>query len=467
MGRVRLEQTKKYTSLNYSSAYELIENLCKRDKPFDEFIKETFNIMGNILNIDVLEIYINNHSYSGFINKHTWNKPGIEKKRFLNTKSISIKTSIFDIYKDHEYIKLNDTRKLCGEFKRFRKLYKLFHIKSECIFPIRIEKEVVASLVLKYYLKRRRFTDEQISFTSKCQKLIRKQLIKEYQNIMLDLNKNFFLEIIDNIVYPVALLDFNFNLIKVNKEFENFFEITNKTLLTLDFIDFISESERDKIRDILEKVIINKKEDHEIFKMIHNEKKIIRIIPVPLANHDIKLLGIMFKDVTRLKIEERKLIKMAYFDITTNLYNRNYFRQVCQELEYLNYQSLGIIIFDIDNLNQINNLYGHEKGDKIIMDISRVLKIVFEEDYLVSQLGGDEFIIFMLNQTEEDIKRKIKRVNTIIETQNTSNCISSGYGFTDIKINNIYDLIVKADTNMHIEKRNKGKFEEITNRPTI
>lgn len=463
----RLEKAKKYTYLNYSSAYELIENLYIREKPFDDIIKETFDIMGNILDIDVLEIYIYNHSYSGFINKHTWNKPGIEKKRFMNTKSLLIKTSMFDLFKDHEFIKLNDTRKLCGEFKKFRKIYKLFHIKSKCVFPIRVEKEVIASLVLIYQLKKNKFTDEQISFTSKCKKLIQKQFIKEYQNIMLDINRNFFLEIIDNFVYPVALLDFDLNLIKVNKEFEKLFDITNKSLLTLDFIDFISECERDKIKDILEKVIVNKQDDYEIFKMIHNEKKIIRIIPVPLANHDIKLLGIMFKDVTKLKIEEKKLIKMAYFDSTTNLYNRNYFRHVCQELKYMNYQSLGVILFDIDNLNQINIVYGHEKGDKIIIDISEILKNVFEEDYLVSQVGSDEFIVFMLNQTEENMNCKIKQVKMIIETQNASYCISSGYSFTDIKINNIQDLIHQADTNMHFEKKNKGNFEETKNRLTI
>lgn len=458
---------KKYTYLNYSSAYELIDTLYKKDHHFDDVIKETLDIMGNTLDIDVVEIYVYNHSYSGFVNRYTWNKPGIEKKRFMNMKSISIKSSVIDSYKDNEYIKLNDTRKLCDEFKEYRKIYKLFHIKSKCIFPIRVGEEVVATLVLKYHLKRKAFTDEQLSFTSKCHKLIEQQFIKEYRNIVLDLNKNFFIKFIDNFIYPVALLDFNFNLIKVNKEFEKFFEITNQALLKQNFVDFISECERNEILTILEKVVLNKKEDHEIFKMIHNEKKIIRITPFPIDNHEMKIIGIMFKDVTRLKIEEKKLIKMAYFDLSTDLYNRNYFRQVCQKLDYMNYKSLGVIMFDIDNLNQINNLYGHEKGDKIIANVSDVLKNVFEDDYLISQIGDDEFIVFMLDQTEEDMKRRIKCVNSIIEKQNVSNLISIGSSYTNTKINNIFDLILQADNRLRIEKRNKKKLKEIENRPTI
>lgn len=458
----------KYTYLNYLSAYELINNLFKKDNPFDEVIKETFDIMGNLLDVDVLEISICDHSYSGFINKYTWNKPEIVNKRFMNMSSIPINVTMFDVYKDYEYIKLNDTRKLFDEEKDLRELYKFLHIKSICIFPIRVKKEVVAELVFKSHLKRRKFTDEQISFISKCHKLIQKQFIIEYRNIMLGINKKFFLKLIDNFIYPMALLDFNFNLIKVNKEFENFFEITNNDILKQDFIDFITESERNKVLDIFGNVTVNKKDYYEVFKMVHNEKKIIRIIPFPLTNHNFKLLGIMFKDVTKVKIEEKRLIKMAYFDLTTNLYNRNYFKQVCQELDSMDYKSLGVIIFDIDNLNQINDIYGHDKGDKIIINVSGILRNVFEDDYLVSQIGGDEFIIFMLNQTEEDIQRKIKLVNSIIEKQHIGNCISSGYSFTDIKIHNIFDLIHQADSYLHVEKRNKSSFEkEITNRPTI
>ncbi|QVK18689.1 GGDEF domain-containing protein [Mycoplasmatota bacterium] len=448
-------KTKKYTNHNYSSAYELIDNLYKRDEPFGDIIKETFEIMGNLLDIDVLEINIYNHSYSGFINKHVWNKPGIKSRRFKNMKSISITSSMFDLYKDNKYILFNDTRKLMGENKDFQRLSKFLHIRSICIFPIRVGKEVVAELVLKYHLKRRRFTEDQINFTSKCHQLIESHFIKKFQDIILDLNKNFYLELIDNFLYPVALLDYNFNLIKVNREFENFFDISKKDILKLDFVDFISESERNKIIKILKKISVNKKDYHEIFKMINNEKKIIQIIPFPLVNHDIKLLGIMFKDVTNLKIKEKKLIKMAYFDSTTNLYNRNYYKEVCQEVNTMDYQSLGVILFDIDNLNQINKLYGHEKGDKVIKEVSGIIRDVFEDDYLVSQLGGDEFIVFMLNQTEEELKQKIMRVNSIIGKQVVGHCISNGYSFTGNKNDKIQDLIHQADTQLHTEKQNK------------
>jgi len=461
-----LEKGIRYSNLNYVTAYDLIKKILKKDGRFKYIMMEILEIMGIVLDIDFLEFDIVNHRYS-FLENHVWKKRGIEIEQFVKMKSVFTQDSLFNIYCENEYIKINDTRKLPKEFSD---LYKLLQIKSICIFPIKIENEIVAEFTLKYHFKTKSFKDDQIDFTSKCVNLIEKRINKDYLEIKFNLNQNYFLDIIDNFIYPFALIDYDYNLVKVNQEFENFFNITIQDLNGLDFFEFISGSERNQIVEVINKSKTKEKEDCEIFKLIKQEKKIIRIIPFPIASNDMKLLGIMFKDVTKFKMKEKQLIKMAYFDLATDLHNKNYYFNVCQKLDKMNYETLGVIVFDIDYLKHINHLYGHAIGDQIIIDISDALKIVFVNDYLISRVGDDEFKVFVLNQTEDCMINKIEQVQKIVKEQAITKHVSFGYSFTEMKVKNIKDIIHQADNKMQINKKDRKSFEEIQriiNRPTV
>ncbi len=434
----------KYGLLNYSTAYELIHSIIKKYDDFDKVLKEVFEIMGHLLGVDILELNIYDQSYTGFIKKQVWKRSGLESKRFLSMKSISFENSLFSVCRNYEYIKIDDTRKLDDEIKDFRKYYKMLHIKSLCVFPIHVNGETVAGIYLKHHIKRRKFTEEQIQFTKQCHQLIEKRFVKEYHKILLDLNKKNYLKIFKNLLYPLALIDYDFNLIMVNDQFESLFKVTNKELLTQDFFEFISKFERNQIINICKKAMKHEQEDYEVFKMIDTEKKMIRIIPIPINDKGVNIIAILFKDVTKYKMLERYYIKKANYDLVTGLHNRNYYTKVCNQLSDEDYHTIGIVVLDIDKLSEINRCYGYEKGNEVIKNVSEALKMIFYNEHLISRIGDDEFIVIILDQTKDIIIQKIKKLKNLVEKQKVGNCITIGYSFSNTKVNSIQEIVEKV-----------------------
>ncbi len=102
----------------------------------------------------------------------------------------------------------------------------------------------------------------------------------------------------------------------------------------------------------------------------------------------------------------------AYHDELTGAYNRAGYDLL---LKTINLNTTYMILFDVDNFKAINDTYGHETGDKVLIKIVEVLKKVFRDDDCICRIGGDEFVVFMVhsgNLKRRLIESKIGQINT-------------------------------------------------------
>lgn len=110
--------------------------------------------------------------------------------------------------------------------------------------------------------------------------------------------------------------------------------------------------------------------------------------------------------------EEEALREMAARDSFTKLYNRGTMEKLveqtlCKEEEAQH----AYIALDVDNFKQINDVYGHAMGDMLILEVSKLLKNVFNQKSSVARMGGDEFAVFMRDIEErEDVCDRAERV---------------------------------------------------------
>ncbi len=101
----------------------------------------------------------------------------------------------------------------------------------------------------------------------------------------------------------------------------------------------------------------------------------------------------------------------ASHDELTGAYNRAGYDLLLSSLDL---SSTYMMLFDVDNFKTINDTYGHETGDRVLVKLVRVLKNIFRSDDYVCRIGGDEFVVFMVHANEMQqglIAAKIDRIN--------------------------------------------------------
>lgn len=122
-----------------------------------------------------------------------------------------------------------------------------------------------------------------------------------------------------------------------------------------------------------------------------------------------------------------------------------------------------LLIMDIDNFKMINDRFGHTAGDNVLIKFARLLKYEVREQDLVCRLGGDEFIVFLKDMTEEEIIiNKVKKVIALTITQVPPEALqdvvslSVGIAISNIKRNTFDELYRDADTALYRVKE-QGK----------
>lgn len=108
---------------------------------------------------------------------------------------------------------------------------------------------------------------------------------------------------------------------------------------------------------------------------------------------------------------ERILLDQAERDGLTGLYNRAGYDQL---LSRLNLESTTLLLVDADKFKHINDNYGHAVGDQVLKKIGFTLRQNFRRIDCVCRIGGDEFVVLMLNsdgQEKDLLLRKVSRIN--------------------------------------------------------
>lgn len=162
-------------------------------------------------------------------------------------------------------------------------------------------------------------------------------------------------------------------------------------------------------------------------------------------------------DITKnMYLKEFKYLalqKESYTDGLTKCYNRSYFELKMSELR--NEENIGIIVFDLDCLKDINDKLGHEFGDNILKELVKVIKTQIDKSDIFCRYGGDEFVILATSKTEQDIKIMIKKIQASFSEINKKSFpinFSTGYSMKIKKEDSIKDTFKIADYKMYGKK---------------
>ena len=207
------------------------------------------------------------------------------------------------------------------------------------------------------------------------------------------------------------------------------------------------------------------------------------IIPITYANKVIGGIALYHKRnarfdcsrVLEIILQELKILMrikwlysetkyLAITDGLTGLYNRRYFQQMldkefARSKRYKN--PLSLAFFDIDHFKSINDNYGHQFGDKVIAEISKIIRNSLRKTDYVARYGGEEIVLILpetpIGQTMIPIERiriKIQEHGFVCEEKPVQVTVSCGLAGIEPDVSTYEELISRADKALYESKKN-------------
>lgn len=273
--------------------------------------------------------------------------------------------------------------------------------------------------------------------------------------------KNILRTIIDAVPETIFYKDKHGKFIGYNKNFEEFYrkrgvtEIQGKTDLEI----YNDKNTARQFNEQDQEILKTKKPKYFEFETKDDvgNYKIEENVKIPVIGEDGKAWGIvgLSRDITERKVLEERLRYISQTDILTGLYNRHSFEEKIQELNKEEYMPLGIIMGDVNGLKLVNDTLGHLEGDKMLKDISNILKDVCSDNSYAFRWGGDEFIILVPNCNErkcEEIIENIIKKCQVTERDFIQLSIALGQVVKYSLKEDVYDCIKKAEEKVYRQK---------------
>ncbi|MRH41745.1 diguanylate cyclase [Aquibacillus halophilus] len=174
---------------------------------------------------------------------------------------------------------------------------------------------------------------------------------------------------------------------------------------------------------------------------------------------------VMIRDITQEKLAESKVRFLAYHDTLTGLANRHHFNSTFSEWLYnmkdQKNQQFSLLAIDLDNFKEINDTFGHDVGDKVLIKVASIFEAHLPPDSFVARIGGDEFALLIAGGFEDaelfvnDLLEVMNEPFMIEDAQIQTSC---SVGITNIDSDTLDEnlLMKQADQAMYGAKR-EGK----------
>jgi diguanylate cyclase (GGDEF)-like protein len=110
---------------------------------------------------------------------------------------------------------------------------------------------------------------------------------------------------------------------------------------------------------------------------------------------------------------------------------------------------------DLNNLKEVNDTFGHSKGDDVLIKVTQVLKDIIKDKGLICRFGGDEFTVIFYNSTKKELNHYKETIKNYVKNNSADDIKLSfavGSSFKETSNQDIYHLLDIAEKDMYSNK---------------
>lgn len=283
-----------------------------------------------------------------------------------------------------------------------------------------------------------KITDFSIVYVNECFRNLTKNFIKE--GVLLSSFK-------EKISQDINWFDMAVETIKTKKTIE-------ETFYSHNFSIWIQLVEKCVPGDYVAVSLTNVSQAKEYESALSEQNKKLEEVTSQLKSSRLNLDS-QLKNIQQLN---EQLLFAAYHDSLTDLYNRSWLSTMMKvqikETTEKN-EKFGILLFDIDNMKDINDSRGHNAGDELLKQVATILKLMESKTVTATRFGGDEFVLLYKNIKDRDEAIEIsKKALRFLNAEGIG--ISGGISIFPDDSKKYEDLLKFADM-AKIEAKKNGK----------
>lgn len=161
---------------------------------------------------------------------------------------------------------------------------------------------------------------------------------------------------------------------------------------------------------------------------------------------------VILEDVT----SQETLLNMSITDELTQIGNRRHFNlhfesEVSRSKRYENH--LSLIMCDIDFFKDVNDKYGHDKGDEVLVNYAQLISSHLRNEDIFCRVGGEEFTILLPNTGKDNAQKLAEKLRIVIEQYKISLAITMSFGVVELSMDeNAGELYKRADEALYQAK---------------
>jgi len=206
--------------------------------------------------------------------------------------------------------------------------------------------------------------------------------------------------------------------------------------------------------------------------ILYHETQLVRLQDIYLGLLSTILLNVILlsaglknykRECCNLEKSQQELRYVSYHDSLTGVYNRNYFEKLVREdVPGDRAEKQGVFVVDIDGLKIINDSFGHEAGDALLIKAARCLQVAAGENATVCRIGGDEFAILLPAPDMAAMESLHRAIGAALQQENIYGTarenfflqMAIGYAYDAEQHVSLKELFHAADEKMYREKVN-------------